>query len=39
MIHITLNHTWRKRPLSRFTCGIYLSMGKWSAPHANEVAP
>ena len=38
MLHITLNHARRKRPMGRFTCGITPSTGKWSAPHANEVA-
>jgi hypothetical protein len=39
MSHTTLNHDRSKRPLGRFTCGITPSMGKWSAPPANEVAP
>jgi hypothetical protein len=39
MIHITLNSARCKSPMGRFTCGITPSMGKWSAPAANEVAP
>jgi hypothetical protein len=39
MISITLNHAVCKGQSSHSTCGITPSMGKWSAPAANEVAP
>jgi hypothetical protein len=38
MIRITLNGARRKGPTGRVTCGITPSIGKWSAPAANEVA-
>ena len=39
MIHITLNDARCNSLTGRFTCGITPSVGKWSAPAANEVAP
>jgi hypothetical protein len=39
MIRIALNGARRKGYTGRFTCGITPSIGKWSAPAANEVAP
>jgi hypothetical protein len=38
MINITLNGAGRKGPTGRFTCGITLTIGKWAAPAASEVA-
>jgi hypothetical protein len=39
MIYITLNSARCKSSTGTFTCGITPSVGKWSAPAANEVAP
>jgi len=39
MIIIAPNHAVRKGQTGQFACGITPSVGKWSAPAANEVAP
>jgi len=39
MISIALNNSVRKGQTGQFACGITPSVGKWSAPAANEVAP
>jgi hypothetical protein len=39
VIYITRNDARCKSLTGHFTCGITPSVGKWSAPAANEVAP
>jgi len=39
MISIALNNSVRKGQTGQFACGITPSVGKWSGPAANEVAP